>query len=209
MGKVGIVQRRSGHPSQKREDRYSKYATGIYTTDKTCPSCLSISSICLMVHIDQPDTSLLFSAAAAAQLAQQYIFIYKHVYTYLRIYVNKYIDATKVRVSCALRVSIFYIGCCLLRERRQQPGLLQLNLAIKCPSSLKWMRAQQPPFASVSLSTVTGPPSTSLRRHRRRLLLLLLFIGVVYEMDDGSFLFSSFFFFPLSLTNKTRVPELP
>ena len=69
MGKVGIVQRRSGHPSQKREDRYSKYATGIYTTDKTCPSCLSISSICLMVHIDQPDTSLLFSAAAAAQLA--------------------------------------------------------------------------------------------------------------------------------------------
>lgn len=69
MGKVGIVQRRSGHPSQKREDRYSKYATGIYTTDKTCPSCLSISSICLMVHIDQPDTSLLFSSAAAAQLA--------------------------------------------------------------------------------------------------------------------------------------------
>ncbi len=97
-----------------REDRYSKYATGIYTTDKTCPSCLSISSICLMVHIEEPDKSFsfFFSLSFPSVVPVLPPCIYMYVYTYLleRIYVNKYIDATKVRVSCVLRVSIFYIG---------------------------------------------------------------------------------------------------
>lgn len=86
-----------------------------------------------------------------------------------------------MRVSCVLRVSIFYIG--LLCDARQQSELLPLNLAIKCPV-LNGCAHSSPRF--LSRLTVTGSPSTS-RRHRLFLLFFIRFISYSFASSSPVF----------------------